>query len=431
MDSRLEQFSHSLSTKRDLNPLLERVGGAAAVLIGTASHGASEPLRWRAHITRRLIEEKGFSFVAIEADWPSCYQINRFVKGMPGAHGTARAAIAAFNRWPTWMWANSETLQFIEWLARFNSERPVDTQVGFYGIDLSNLWDSLSSATEYLADSIPDRPHDARHAYECLLPFRDEIDRYPWTTEAVPALCREALSNVLFTLEHLPPSELAGDSEEALSARQNALSAVHAERYYRDTAQESPDSWNVREEHMAHIFFNLLNFYAGKPSGPKGVIWAHDMHAGDVRATDAVDTDRVSLGQIVRGSLSPADTCIVGSGFYQGNVLAAADWNRPLQQMTAPPAIRDSWEALLHDDSMQDRLLLFSQENGSEAARETRDHREIGVIYDPNAEFGNYVPTIIGERYDAFLFIDTVSAVHPLPIEAVAGGPPSTYPSAA
>jgi len=432
MMNSIENISFSLETDSDLDPLIDQAGKATAVLIGAATHGTSEFYKWRARITRRLIEEKGFSFVAVEGDWPNCYQVNRYVKNAPDSSKSALDALYAFNRWPTWLWANFEVLEFVEWLANHNKGLAYNKRVGFYGLDVYSLWESLSAAVRFLEDSVPDAAHIARQVYRCFEPYRHYTKENVLKTISLPESCEEEVIKLLSTLQHLPPVGNSSAAEERFNAEQNALIVADAERYYRVMLRGDPDSWNLREQHMANTFLRLLDFYESFTEGPKGIIWAHNTHVGDARATDMADIDRVSIGQLSRDMLTLGETFLVGFGSYQGSVTASDDWGAPMREMTLPPAIHESWERVLHELDQKDRIVIFSKDK-EEAGffSKSMEHRAVGAVYDPNAEFGNYVPTILSDRYDAFVYIDETSALHPIHIEPKLEEPPDTYPSSA
>lgn len=138
----------------DLDPLIDRIGDARLVLLGEASHGTSDYYRWRAQLTKRLVTERGFGFVAVEGDWPDCAEVDRWVKGGGDQGRTARQVLSTFARWPTWMWANEEVAEFVEWLHEHNTR--TGGRVGFYGLDVYSLWDSLRVVMDHLGDRYPD-----------------------------------------------------------------------------------------------------------------------------------------------------------------------------------------------------------------------------------------------------------------------------------
>jgi len=425
----LENISYPFEEESDLDPLIDQAGGKRAVLIGSSTHGTSEFYKWRAKITQRLIEEKNFSFIAVEGDWPACYHINRYVKGQLPER-SARDALSAFNRWPTWIWANEEVLGFIEWLAAYNKDLPEDRQVGFYGLDLYNLRDSLTAAVRYMQGANPEIAGIAREIYGCFEPNKKVMDGHPWSVAQIPESCQDEVTRFLSSLEHLPPAGAGIEAEEKLNAEEGALAAVDAERYFRSILRGDPEAWNLREEHMANTFFRLLNFF-GKGFEAKGVVWAHNTHVGDARATEMAERTEASMGQLVRDRLGTEQTFLVGLGTFQGRVMSASDWEAPAQDMELPPAVYESWESVLHSFGQRNRMLLFSQaEKRASFFAEMNSLRSIGVIFDPNAEFGNYLRAALGDSYDSFLFVDTTSALHPLPVEPKPGEIPDTYPSA-
>lgn len=431
MMDNIHNISFPLKTKADLSPLIERSGDAKAVLIGEASHGTSEFYSWRAEITKRLIEEKGFQFIAVEGDWPQCYEVNRFVKDPDASGISARKALNVFRRWPTWMWANAEVLEFIEWLADYNKQLPRERRVGFYGLDVYSLWESLGIAVNYLKDTLPQATQVARRAFRCFEPYRHNMQAYARESLDIPDACEDEIVKLLSTLEHLPPTNDKDSAEAKFNAEQNALVAVNAERYYRVMLQASAESWNLRDEHMAQTFYRLLDFY-GKGLKPKGIIWAHNTHVGDAWATDMRELDEISVGQVLREGLEPGDTYIIGFSSYEGEVIAADDWDEPYKKMPLPPAIHDSWEHVLHNLGQNDRILIFSEDNeASKVFSDWKGQRAVGVVYEPRAEFGNYVPTVLRERYDALIHIDKTTALKPLGVEPKAEGPPDTFPASA
>lgn len=423
----------NFDTAQDLDPLIEEAGKAKAVLIGEATHGTSEFYKWRAAITKRLIEEKGFSFVAVEGDWPNCYQVNKYVKDQLDPSIKGMDIFKAFNRWPTWMWANYEVFEFVEWLAQYNKGVTDSKKVGFYGLDLYSLWESLQAAAEYLDKNFPQAAHIAKQAYQCFEPFKTDVEGYAWAS--VPESCEESLVKLLSTLEHLSPTQLSEMTEDKFSAEQNALVAADAENYYRIMLRGDEESWNLRDQHMSTTFMRLLDFHRDNTE-PKGIIWAHNTHIGDARATDMAERSEVNIGQLVRERLAKDDAYLIGFGTFEGSVLAADDWNAKERQMPLPPAVHDSWERFFHDLTKQgnghNKMAIFSKD--PEQAKyfdERKNHRAVGVVYDPNAEFGNYVSTNLRHRYDAFMYIDKTTALNPIDEKSKIEGPPDTYPFAA
>jgi erythromycin esterase-like protein len=404
-------LSHPLRTPADLDPLVRRIGNARVVLLGEASHGTREFYTWRAALTRRLIEEKGFNLVAVEGDWPDCYKVNRFVKGYPGSPRTAEQTLQTFARWPTWMWANREVQELATWMEWYNQGRPEDDKVGFYGLDVYSLWDSLRAVMRYLKER-GDRValEAARRAVSCFEPFGEDAQDYARHTMLVPDGCHDEVVALLRQLRENVPSADSDGRDAFFVAEQNALVVQNAEAYYRAMVLSNSMSWNVRDRHMAETLERLLAFTG---SGARAVVWEHNTHIGDARFTDMAADGEVNLGQLARERYGESDAVLVGFGTHQGTVIAGSEWGAPWQEMRVPPGRPGSWEDVLHRAG-GDRLLIFDKQP-SEELSEWRGHRAIGVVYRPQFEqYGNYVPTVLPRRYDAFLFIDQTQALHPL-----------------
>ena len=430
LETYLRRAARPLSVSADLDPLLERIGDARFVLLGEASHGTSEFYTWRAELSKRLIVERGFSFIAVEGDWPDCYRVNRYVKAMRDAGRSAESVLHAFERWPTWMWANRETMSLVDWLRRHNESVPDARKVGFYGLDVYSLWDSMRVVTEYLARLDPALAAAARRAYNCFEPYAEDVEEYARATALVPTSCEDEAVTVLRAMRANAPNFREDGGEGYFNAEQNALVARNAERYYRTMVRGGSASWNVRDQHMVETLDRLVEHH-----GPmaKAILWEHNTHIGDARFTDMARAGMVNVGQLVRESRGDDDTVLVGFGTHRGTVIAADEWGAPMERMRVPPARNDSFEHELHDAAVGDALLIFDRDVAHSALAQPIGHRAIGVVYDPDHErWGNYVPTIIPRRYDAFLYIDETRAVDPLhmPVRVGWGGDePETYPS--
>jgi erythromycin esterase len=408
----VRELSHPLNSAADLDPLLARAAGARVVLLGEASHGTSEFYTWRTAITKKLIAHHGFNFVAVEGDWPDCYRINRFVKGYPGSAATAELALSTFRRWPTWMWANREVQELVGWMEWFNQGRSEEAKVGFYGLDVYSLWDSLRAVMRYLKEhGDPAALAAARRAVRCFEPYGEDAQDYARHTILVPEGCRDSVVNMLRELRARAPNE--DDARDGFFvAEQNALVVKNAEAYYRAMVLSDESSWNVRDRHMAETLERLLTFTG---SGAKAVVWEHNTHVGDARFTDMAQSGEVNIGQLARERYGAERVALVGFGTHQGTVIAGREWGAPWEQMRVPPGRTGSWEDVLHRAfGGDDRMVIFPTEPSDELA-EWRGHRAIGVVYRPQYEqYGNYVPTVLPRRYDAFLFVDRTNAVRPL-----------------
>jgi erythromycin esterase len=418
----VQQFAHPLNTSEDLNPLIERIGDAHFVLLGEASHGTSEYYQWRARLSSRLIAEKGFKFVAVEGDWPDCYRVNRYIKGYSDAGKDAREVLHAFNRWPTWMWANWEIVAFAEWMCKFNENK--SNKVGFYGLDVYSLWESMESILQYLEKKDPEAVKTALQAYRCFEPYAEDPQSYAWSTRMVPENCEAEVINLLLEMQERA-SRYDGDPEASFNAEQNALVIKNAEHYYRTMVRTNSGSWNVRDLHMMETLDRLIDFH-----GPntKAIVWAHNTHIGDARYTDMAGAGMLNIGQLAREQRRKEGVVLVGFGSHHGSVIAGKEWGAPMEKMKVPEGRAGSWEDVLHQSGI-DQLLIFEQGKLSDDFQRSRGHRAIGVVYEPQYEsYGNYVPTVLPKRYDAFLYFDETEALHPLHIEPEEVNPPALYP---
>ena len=396
----------------DLDPLLDRIGDARCVLLGEATHGTSEFYTWRAEISKRLIREKGFSFIAVEGDWPDCYRVNRYVKGYADAGDSAHDVLHAFDRWPTWMWANREIVALTEWLWDHNELLPAGQRVGFYGLDVYSLWDSMRAVLQYLDERDPDAAASARRAFECFEPYSEDVQEYARATLWVNASCEREVVRMLTDLCRNAPKYQQDGREGFFNAEQNALVARNAERYYRAMVHGGAASWNVRDEHMMETLERLLEHHGPQS---KAIVWEHNTHIGDARCTDMADDGMVNIGQLARERLGEENVVLVGFGPHRGSVVAGSEWGAPMQAIPVPPARAGSWEDVLHRAGPEDRLLLFDRADLPQPFFDVRGHRAIGVVYRPQFEaFGNYVPTVLPRRYDAFLYCDETRALRPL-----------------
>jgi erythromycin esterase len=418
----VRQLAHPLNTKEDLAPLIERIGDAHFVLLGEASHGTAEYYLWRARLSSRLIAEKGFRFVAVEGDWPDCYRVNRYVKGYSEAGEDAREVLHAFKRWPTWMWANWEIIAFTEWMREFNKNK--STKAGFYGLDVYSLWESMAAIIKYLENKDPEAVRTALQAYQCFEPYGEDPQSYAWSTRMVPETCEDEVIDLLLEMQQRA-GHYDGDPEAGFNAEQNALVIKNAEHYYRSMVRTDSGSWNVRDLHMMETLDRLVDFH-----GPntKAIVWAHNTHIGDARYTDMARAGMFNIGQLAREQRRKDGVVLVGFGSHHGSVIAGKAWGAPMERMEVAEGRVSSWEDIFHRAG-GDQLLVFNGERLSDEFQKARGHRAIGVVYHPEFESrGNYVPTILPKRYDAFLYIDETQALHPLHIEPEEINPPDLYP---
>jgi len=416
-------LSFPLEDSEDLDPLMERIGNARYVLLGEASHGTHEYYLWRSRISRRLIDEKGFRFIAVEGDWPDCFQVNRYVQGeLEDSH--AEDVLRGFTRWPTWMWANWEIVALAEWMRLRNAARPDEEKIGFYGLDVYSLWESLYAVSGYLREHHPEAIEAAYRAFRCFEPYGEDPQEYAVATLFMPDACQDEVLDLLRIVREQVATQ-AGDDAMSLDAIMNAEAVKDAAAYYRTMVQGGAESWNLRDRHMADTLDRLMDHY-----GPdaRAIVWEHNTHIGDARYTSMANEGMYNVGQLVREEHGDDGVVLVGFGSAEGTVIAGQQWDAPMEVMPVPPARAGSWEHALHLMGTEDRLLLFQPPvDAGDALAVPRGHRAIGVVYHPDAEWGNYVPTVLPLRYDAFLYLDQTQALHPLHIEPESGRP-ELYP---
>ncbi|MFH8349180.1 erythromycin esterase family protein [Streptomyces sp. NPDC018045] len=422
-----------------LDPLMERIGDARYVLLGEASHGTADYYRWRAQLTQRLITEKGFSFVGVEGDWPDCLDLHCSVTAAPGAPEDPRQALERFSRWPRWMWANTDVARFARWLRAHNTGLPPRERVGFHGLDVYSMWESLEAVLAYLGEHHPDQVGRAEEAYRCLEPYGQDPRTYALATRMLPSGCEPEVVRLLTALRERARRPEDTPSVADLAALQNAETLAGAERYYRALVRGGPEPWNIRDHHMADTLDRLTAHHG---PGAKAVVWAHNTHVGDARATAMAPAGMVSVGQVVRERHAADGVVLVGFGSYRGTVVAGGRWGAPARTLRVPEARPGSVEELLHQALPEERALFVfpPRDTGGGLHPEApapagwagvrRDHRAIGVVYRPERDaYANYVPTTLAQRYDAFLYLDRTHALTPLHPEPSAEGEEETWPT--
>jgi erythromycin esterase-like protein len=396
--------------QQGLQEITDQAGDANYVLLGESSHGTAEYYDWRREISKKLIQEKGFSFIAVEGDWAALYRVNQYVKHQADTEMSAREILASFERWPTWMWANEEFLQLVEWLHEYNRALPLEQRVGIYGKDVYGVSDSISQVLVYLEQVNQELANSVQQAYQCLLVYDDDFSAYINDYLNQNYSCEAEVSSVVTLLRE--NSELLQSTENNgaafFNAKQNALAAKHGELYYRNSAFQGPQGWNSRVEYMKETVNRLTEYYS---DGAKGIIWAHNTHVGDARATDMVGAGMINIGQLLRERYGEDRIFIIGFGTNQGNVAAGREWGDQLQVMTVPEARIGSIEHFLSGLGHDSFILFLTDQELPPELTELRGHRAKGVVYNPEREAGNYVTTLISQRYDAFIFIKETQAL--------------------
>jgi erythromycin esterase len=401
----------SLKDASDLDPLIESIGERKYVLLGEASHGTSDYYRWRYIISRRLIEEKGFSFIAVEGDWSAAYELNRYVKDLPGAAGSAEEALHGFVRWPQWMWRNEETVELVEWLRDHNKAFPEDERVGIYGVDLYAMIQSIEEVVTFFGSADPEAVEDVKEKYSFILSHGNDPREYAVAVAHGRTERSNGAEEVVRLLRTNADKYMEIDAEAYFNAKQNAMVVKNAERHYVSSVYRGPASWNYRVDHFKGTFGRLAERYGPEA---KGIVWAHNTHVGDARATSMSGSGMYNIGQLIREARGREDVFIVGFGTYEGQVIAGESWGAPMRVMRVPPAARGSLEEILSRVPMESFFLMFDEKNTPDSLRRVLGHRAKGVTYNPRSEEGNYVPTIVTDRYDAFIFIKETSALRVL-----------------
>jgi len=419
---------------RDYDALLERVGDAHYVLLGEASHGTHEFYRQRAEITKRLIDEKGFSAVLVEADWPDAFRINRYVRGASN-DSNAIEALADFRRFPSWMWQNTAVAEFLEWQRSFNdAQSDVAPKTGFYGLDLYSLHASMRAVLTYLERIDREAAQRARERYACFDHFGEDMQTYGFMTGLkLSQSCEEEVVKQLVELKSqvLEGVRRAGQmsADDVFSVEQNARLVKNAEAYYRAMFLREVSTWNLRDRHMAETLEALAAHLGRGGVEAKVVVWAHNSHLGDARATEMGRRGELNVGQLVR-ERHGEDAVLVGFTTHRGTVTAASDWGGHAERKNVRPALTGSYEALFHEAGIE-RFLLTLQDEAASHLGEPRLERAIGVIYRPQSErMSHYFDASLSDQFDVVLHFDATRAVEPLTVNAEweAGEVPETYP---
>ena len=415
-------------TRSDLGSLLERIGDARLVLIGEATHGTSEFYALRARITRELIRSRGFGIVAVEADWPDAARVNRYVQRLPPQAGRPWRA---FSRFPTWMWRNHETLEFVEWLREWNaSHAEAGGGVGFYGLDLYSMYTSIRMVLEYLDRVDPPTAQIARERYACLTPW--EGDPATYGRAALTGRYRVCEREAVAMLRELVAKELQyteRDGASFLDAVRNAALVANAERYYRVMYYGGAASWNLRDGHMFETLEALLRFHG---AGSKAVVWEHNSHLGDAAATEMGVRGEINVGHLCRQAYGPA-AFLIGFGTDHGTVAAAHEWDGEMRVMDVRAAHPESYERVFHEAELRAAIVHLRDPVRPEIRDELeppRLERAIGVVYRPDTELqSHYFHATLPHQFDEYVWIDETTAVRPV-TQATAHGLPAAHPFA-
>ncbi len=419
----------------DYDSLLNLVGNARFVLLGEASHGTHEFYFERAQITKQLIIEKGFTVIAIEADWPDANRVHRYVRGASN-DSNADEALLGFRRFPTWMWRNTVVVEFVEWLSQFNKDLdPKKAPAGFYGLDLYSLHASIDAVLSYLQKVDPEAARRARRRYSCFEHFSQEPLEYGYAaTAGIIESCEDEVVDQLVEIQRKATEFLSRDAQRATDelffAEQNARLVKNAEGYYRSMFRGRASSWNLRDRHMVETIEALVAHLNGSRQ-PKAIVWAHNSHLGDARATEMSERGELNVGQLIRERFGN-EAVLVGFTTHHGTVTAASDWGEIAERKRVRPALPGSYEELFHEVGVPG-FLIDLREGGRkiDILREARLERAIGVIYRPETErLSHYFHARLPEQFDAIIHIDETRSLGPLERTSVweKGELPETYP---
>lgn len=421
----------------DYDGLLALVADAQVVLLGESTHGTHEFYAERARITERLIREKGFCAVAVEADWPDAYRVNRYVRAAGSDH-SALAALDGFHRFPSWMWRNTDVLRFVDSLRTHNDALPGERRVGFYGLDLYSLYSSIAEVLHYLDQVDPDAARTARERYACFDHYDEDSQAYGHAAASgLSEACEAGAVAQLHQLQQRAAAYMQQDGASAedafFHAQQNARLVINAEQYYRTMFHGRVASWNLRDRHMADTLDALIaHLQATRGGDPaKVVVWAHNSHIGDARATEVHQLGEFNVGQLVRERFGER-AFLVGCTTHHGWVTAASRWDGPAQRKQVLPALPGSVEAMLHASLPANFCLPLSGNRAvADAFGEPHLERAIGVLYLPATERqSHYFFARLAQQFDALLHIDGSTAVTPLEtIGRLGAEAPETYPA--
>ncbi len=401
-----------LASNVDLNNMIEKMAQHRLVLLGEASHGSAEFYAWRLAITKRLIQEKKFNFIAVEGDWASIARLNQYVKNSPESLSSAKEVLQTFDRWPQWMWKNSYIENLSEWLRQYNSNLPDHKKVGFYGMDVYEQQDAIEALLVFVDQYFPHYYNQVNQKLQCFTrPYRQQ-----WESDISLGdfSCQQNLTQVANLLSYLVAINNTFTEFDFFQAEQNALIIKNAESFYRlSDVDKSADSWNSRAGHMWLSIKRLLILHGDQS---RGIVWAHNTHVGDARATPMYSHGMVNIGSLSRVELGNHQVFILGFGSNQGEVSAAQSWGDDMQIMTTPAGAEGSYEQILSQINKPSFYFLFNDgDRVNPGFNQYRQHRAIGVVYDPEHEVSkHYVPSILPKRYDGFVFIKNTSALKEL-----------------
>jgi erythromycin esterase-like protein len=393
---------HPLHDQKDLDILIKQIGEARIVLLGESTHGTHEFYEWRSAITKRLIEEKGFDFIAIEGDWVDSYKVNQFIRGQKQDSSAAIELLKQYDRWPSSMWANYETAGLVQWLNKYDQTLTGKNKIGFYGLDVYSFWEWTNQDILVQNAALQNALKEMRESFAS---YNNDAMKYAEAVRKTNASFSAVTQN-LWSIVQKNTAQQPKD-ETSFVLQQQALLALNGERYFRTMVSDHVRSWNIRENYMAETIKRLLVFYGGNS---KAIIWVHNGHAGDAHYSQMAEAGNSSVGEILKKEMDNK-VFSIGFGTNKGSVMAGYYWNAPLIKMEVPPARTGSWENILHELSPDDKIILSDELKNNKALNRWIAIRSIGAAYSNNAIYGT---AIIPKRFDAFIYIDSTSALRPV-----------------
>ena len=389
---------YPLQTEKDLDVVLAAIGNSRIVLLGESSHGTHEFYTWRAALTKRLIAEKGFSFIGIEGDWVDTYKVNAFIQGMPADSQQTLEILKQYDRWPRWMWANHEFASLVQWLNHYNQNKT--TKAGLYGIDVYSFWEWLPELSAHPDTAIRSA---AKKVAGCLSPYNNDALKYAGAMQLKKGGCSTETSLLWQAVNAYLSRKKNKDASDFL-LEQQALLALKGEKYFRTMVSDRAASWNIRDGHMTQTVNRLLQHHGPES---KAIVWAHNGHVGDARYSDMSTAGYSSIGEMLRHQW-PGKTFSIGFGTYKGTVAAGYQWNGPLQKVKVPAAKEGSWEAVLHHAGAFDKIILSKELRMLPQYNKWIEFRAIGAVF---GEWAVYGRSAIPNRFDAFVYVDSTKSI--------------------
>ncbi|QAA80753.1 erythromycin esterase family protein [Aequorivita sp. H23M31] len=401
-----------LENRSSLDKLIDASKNKKLIMLGEASHGTHEYYAWRDKISQRLIKDHNFSFIAVEGDFASLYKLNRYVKNLQGAENSAREVLMHLERFPTWMWANEEVVALAEWLRKYNDNLPQKDKIGFYGMDVYDEWHSKEMVLELLKNTDETSFNFVKENYNCFHPFKGDSWQYARAVKAGKEDCATATKNVVDYIRNNRQKLSSLSDDDYFYLLQNAIVFHNAEAFYRESvAAKDSASWNSRVFHMHDTVEDLLRIYG---ENSRGIVWAHNTHIGDASYTNMRNYGEKNIGQLMRETLGEENVFLIGFTTYEGKVMAARSWGGRMEEMKIPKAIPKSVEAQLNQIGYESLYVIFDKEDRKKKNLKVTGNRAVGVVYNPEMDRRQFVPTLVPMRYDALVFFRNTTALHVL-----------------